>query len=153
MVLDPSYTDPPREDHRVGVRVVGAPEGEQQAWLTLEAVARSYAVTWPAASVTGEGVDYYRALMNVQDQLDERGVRLVCCGTCQNLRMTGMSQQMSQGRVGYCMLETRRKGHMTRDKVSVFGWCEAFVFGSQAFIRNLDSLEAHRQRLSGEGEQ
>ncbi len=95
--------------------------------------------------------DYFGALEAAQNRLGESEKILRCCGNCQNFQMTGKSRQMSDGLMGYCLLDLRRNGNYTRDDiVSIFDRCDAFAYGPQEFIRNLDNIEAYKSRLEQE---
>jgi len=56
----------------------------------------------------------------VRDELQPRGVRLRCCGTCAYFSFSGMSKQMSGGRMGYCLRHTT--GPLTPEHDAVHIW-------------------------------
>lgn len=65
--------------------------------------------TAPVVTFDNGEKDYYVPFANAAGLAAQSGIELMACANCLRFRFSGMSQQVSNGRQGYCMLIGFRK--------------------------------------------
>src|SRR6266511_1320895 len=79
------------------------------------------------SSYSAEGRDLFEAFLAVREQLERRGALVCCAGALPNVWPSGMSVQMSGGRLAYRLYSDRRSN--ARDLIDIFSpaGCEDVV--------------------------
>ena len=154
VMLDPSYQISQQEGQRYQIILRQKVNGvETLIWIIAFRIKDGiFHISIEEDMLKAEGNDFYEAFEHLQVELSNSGQLLCCCGNCQNMQMTGMCRQMSDGFTGYCLIDLRHNGHFTRDQVSIFDHCDWFEFGPQEFIRSIESIEVYIQKLNRKGQ-
>ncbi len=103
----------------------------------LSAVEGRWRLRWPGGEVTftapsypGRGVFGDEALASfIAEELTTRDIVLRICGTCAHFHFSGMSRDMSNGWVGYCLHAKTGPLDPARDTIHLWNDCEHWAEG------------------------